>query len=270
MVGAKSFRRLISQGGSRKILCAFVLFILSLSTAPAITDVYAQNINHPFLFASNPIHPTGVLTPRAYLPIVLKGYDIPSGIYGYVTQSGLPEAGVTLALWHGYLTTENVVATTVTDSSGYYAFHKVPSITQGTGNGYFVRYAYDIGNNDNVLGRLSYWKTHVIEAYTTDQKFNIGNFDIGDVELVSPGYSDSQKLPITFYWKERPQITSDSYQLIFLNGFSTPLLGYMDRYTLSNLNGMNLNSPYGWYVTINETDGAKGLSRFMRSITFIP
>ena len=123
-------------------------------------------------------------------------------------------------------------------------------------------------------GRVAVWFTRVLTTYTADQTVDIGNFDLADVPLVSPGPESIVALPTTFQWNKRAAVPGDSYQFELFDpygssDFITPMLGYVDSYTMNSLPaGFTTNQPYGWTVWVNSPDGGYGLSFYYNPVAF--
>lgn len=285
MRGANSFRRLISKGRSLAVLGAFLLSTLVLSVVPVIPSVHAEK-SGPLLSAHESIQPLGDLIPWVYIPIIMNGNANPAGIYGYVTQSGTPAAGVSLILYLKVGDNDSLITTSNSDANGYFSFTGVPGISSGTGQGYFVRFSIYSGNNGTVPGRLNYWNTRILQSYTKDQVVNIGNFDIGDVFLGYPNLYDNDNplpFPVTFNWTKRVQAPTDSYilyiteyisepQIQYIQKYKSPLLGYVNSQQLVRSDlpmDMVSNKLYFWYITIQSPDGAVGAVSTMQGIKFV-
>ncbi len=272
-----SFRRFLSWQAAAWIGVCLGLVFSQSAQAQSSTSFQAQPIT------GNPALPNKIIAsptpqvPRAYFPLVLARSG--GGIFGLVTQDGIPVGNVTLNLRKIDSSSTITVGAAVTDSSGFYQFLNADSLASS--QGYQVIYYYPYGTNDTVSGRLSYWKTKMISVYAQGENVNIGNFDISDVALISPENYTSEKLPVTFTWVKRSHSTTDSYSLeivdydgntgVYTEKFTSPEQGYSDHfeYQLSDWDaGMVYEHNYLWYVTITAPDGATGISRLVRQITF--
>ncbi|MCP4284603.1 MAG: DUF11 domain-containing protein [Gammaproteobacteria bacterium] len=191
------------------------------------------------------------------------------GLMGHVTLAGAPISGVQLDLRYNDGSSWSTLATTTTDSQGYYSFTNVPSL--GAGDSYYVRYL----NSNNTSGRLAFWGTQTLETYTTGTEVEIGDFDIANIGLVSPPNRATISLPYTFQWTPRAANPTDSYELLFYDPVdfnpvaSTGFLGYIDNLTITGLpSGFNAGVQYAWEVWVRSPDGGQGVSRVTRTITF--
>lgn len=210
---------------------------------------------------------TGALTVTlpysVYLPLI-RNYRSPSGIYGTVTDNGVPAAGVELTLQRVTGSLWSTVDTTYTQADGSFAFTTALSLASGQ------RYAVDFyGSTPNQLG---YWVTKRIDTYAAGSTVHIGDFDIANVDLLTPANGMSVTLPYTFQWTPRPAVPSDSYELYMTGGnsyyYSTPL-GYIGSFPLTTLPaGFVVGQNYYWGVYVSRPDGSYGFSYEGRQITF--
>jgi hypothetical protein len=190
-------------------------------------------------------------------------------IYGRVTQGGSGLGGIQLQLRFFNGSTWSTQATTNTASDGTYVFPNAPTL--GANQRYFVRY----DNTAQVQGRLLAWSTRTITSYTSGTSVAIGDFDLADVPLVSPGGSVTVSLPTTFQWTRRPATPTDSYLLQIYDPVDrdprwlSPALGYTETTTLAGLSaGLVPNSQYAWDVVVAGPDGGAGIARVARLIRF--
>jgi hypothetical protein len=223
--------------------------------------------------------PPPPLVPRAFLPLVCKLCG--AGIFGFVTQAGLPAANVTLNLRKIDTGVTVIVGTAITDINGYYQFSNADALS--TGQTYQVVYQFSYGTNDSISGRLASWTTKTISPYAQGQSINIGDFDITDVAQTNPASSDvSIPLPRTFSWQRRINSPTDSYQIkivdytnpppLYTEKFTSPALGYLDQFTFQTLDwpaGMVYGYTYYWYVIVHAPDSSSGASRYIWHINFL-
>jgi M6 family metalloprotease-like protein len=206
-----------------------------------------------------------------FLPFIAKVYSPPKGIYGRITQSGAPVAGVSLDLRFYNGSSWSTYATTSSSSDGRFAFTNAPSLANG--QGYYVRYQNPGGT---YAGRLWFWSTRVLTSYSAGSAVAIGDFDIADIPMVSPSHGATITLPYTFQWTRRPATPSDSYEFDLFDPadynpywWTNPSLGYVGSYTLNSLPaGFNPATQYGWDVWVYSPDGGMGGSYYYRSVTF--
>ncbi len=277
MRGVISGHWLISGGLAVAILFGLFLFPSPILVAPGAFIAQARPYEPPSpdTLESNP----GDLQPEAYLPVILNCYTPPAGIYGHITKAGLPAGGITVKLILRNQTGDhdnNITSTT--NSCGYFSFIDIPSISEGSGQGYFVEFY----NYSNLPDSLLQWRTQIIQSYTTNQVFNIGNFDIGDVILGEPNSGTPQLLPVTFYWTRRNKTPSDSYIFYiyeyiygeenpYILHYYTDPLGFVNSYQLlkSELPAeMVSGKQYYWYLTIFGPDGSTGRASSMHGVAF--
>jgi hypothetical protein len=195
-----------------------------------------------------------------YLPLVINSTTVPSvGIYGKVTVLGEPVEGVVLALMHNAVFPREPITTT-TRSDGIYSFSNIPSLD--VDEDYYVRYINE--QNPNYLWRYT---TPSLESYTTGSDIFLSDFDIGEIELVSPTDGKSVLTPITFVWKPRVNMSTDSYQWVINNKYfdhvySSLELGYTSDYRLEDLSEapMVAGSKYYWEVWVYRPDFGHGIS----------
>ena len=178
-----------------------------------------------------------------YLPLI-RNYRPPSGIYGTVTDNGLPAAGVQLTLLRsGY-----ALSTTITEADGSFAFTSAPSLAAGQR----YRVFYSGSPNPNHLGL---WDTRSITTYATGSTVHIGDFDIANVELLTPTNAVSVTLPQTFQWTPRAGVPTDNYELAMLqdgNYYYSDPLGYASSFNLTTLPaGFTQGQSCIWTVSVS-------------------
>lgn len=211
---------------------------------------------------------TSNFTPVSYnfLPLIRLQ---PPGIYGYVTENGVPAIGVTLELrfWNGM--SWSTRATTTTAPDGLYTFTNAPSLSPG--QYYYVRYL-----NTTTATRLYTWHTQTLRTYYTGASDYIGNFDIANVALVVPAPGAIVPLPTTFRWSPRPATASDSYEFDLFDPntgdpyfFTDPPLGYVGSYILGGLPpGFRTGTAYVWNIWVYSPDGGYGISYYAYYVMF--
>lgn len=206
---------------------------------------------------------------RIFLPMTVKGYFSGGGdiIHGTVTENGTPAAGVELHLRYYDGSTWSTYDATTTDSSGNYQFTSLPNL--GTDQRFYVRW----DNTDSNSNRLWRWSCSAITSSTTDPEAYRCNFDLDDVDLLSPSHGATVSLPYTFTWRRRV-ITTDDYQLNLADVSAgdpywwTDLLGYVGSYALTSLPyGFVPGQQYGWWMWVYGPDGY-GVSYYYRHVTF--
>ena len=204
--------------------------------------------------------------PLLYLPMTLRS---PSNIFGHVTQGGTSAGGVALGLRFYNGASWSTQAEAVTDAAGHFQFLGQAPLT-GT-----QRYQVVFENAAADDSRLAWLGTRQLTQFGADSQVEIGNFDIGAVQLAQPAHNATLGLPGTFRWSPRPSASSDNYavRVYDTNDFNplyvSPYVGYGDHYTLASLPaGFNYGTAYTWDVILLAADGATGVSRQARTVLF--
>jgi hypothetical protein len=207
-----------------------------------------------------------------FLPLILRNYQAstePPGIHGRVTYNGAAASNVELRLRFYNGAAWSTAATTRTDGNGRYLFTGIASL--GSGQKYYVLY----GSNSTDPQRLYRWFGPDITAYTEGMLVAGGDFDIANVDLVSPAPGATVTLPAIFRWRQRG-LAGDTYRfgLFDPNGsdaWGTDPLGNVDSFMLSGLpSGAVYGKQYGWQVWVCNGPDSCGLSFYYRSVTFSP
>jgi hypothetical protein len=209
--------------------------------------------------------------PRAYLPLLSSNAG--GKLFGQVTENGSKASGVPLTLCRLNSPADTnctSMGSTTTIADGTYAFYNPPAL--GTGQKYFAYFK----NTTNTKGRLWYWQTRSLVTYTLGSQVQLGNFDIGDIKLISPTLPVTVTLPVTFSWKVRDASPLDSYEFDLyepLNGspyfYTKPPLGHVGSYRLNSLPaGFLANKRYAWEVWAYAPDNAFGISLEARPVAF--
>ncbi len=196
---------------------------------------------------------------RSYIPLINKAYP-PRGIYGLVTENGLPAANIQLSLRFYNGSSWSTIAEKYTGWDGSYSFGNVPGLYPG--QYYYVRYL-----NQSYPSRLFTWHTQSIGTYYSGSDFHIGDFDIANVELLLPADYQLVSFPVTFMWTPRPATPWDSYELDLYDPYdgdpyfyTDPPLGYVGSFTLSSRPyGFYDGEPYLWEVWVYSPDGGYGI-----------
>jgi hypothetical protein len=274
MRGVISNRELVTGGLVFAILFSFFLFPSPGTAAPGVIARPVEQLPPSSSLAPGNLAPLEVLQQQVYLPILMNCYNAPAGIYGHVTKVGVPASGIKVKLRLRNQTGDHDFAFTTTNTCGYYSFINILSISEGSGQGYFVEFYNDVV--PPIPDSLLLWRTQVIQSYTTNQVFNIGDFDIGDVALVSPNSIDPLPLPVTFIWTKRSRVPSDSYifyiySTTYVKKYETPPLGYVSSITLSQNDlppEIITNTQYIWYLTIQGPNDAYGMISMPKYVMF--
>jgi hypothetical protein len=222
-----------------------------------------------------------VLTNTIYLPLVTRN---PEGLYGYVTENGLPVSDLELTLYtanNGTLQ-EFRVMTTTTEENGLYQFMNVPGIQILCGNRYcYNSYFVNFENANHDPQRIDWWSTNGLYTYTQGTNILLGSFDIGRPELIAPIDGDVVTSTNHFRWTPR-NIVGDNYavQIIKANGafgYNADFLGSVGEYSLDIINEVCpvvwsypcsdwYGDPFNWYLIIGNN---MGVGRVLQPGTFI-
>ncbi len=106
------------------------------------------------------------------------------------------------------------------------------------------------------------------------QRMPGGDFDIADVDLLSPPDDAAQALPVTFTWQQRG-IPTDTYRLAFFDldtdeYWYTDDLGNVGSHTVTSLwPDAVYGKEYGWVVWVFNGPDSFGESYYYQSITFL-
>jgi uncharacterized repeat protein (TIGR01451 family) len=225
-----------------------------------------------------------------YMPLVLQqvGMGPPEGLHGWVYENGQPAEGITVTLnfckdyriapgrpWNLICwDLESFIATT--SSRGMYQFLDMPSTSLTRTQWYQV-----LWENQGDPDRLAYWKTRRIDSYTSGTSVNIGNFDVMDIDLVSPVSGTVTGFPLTFEWGFRDEPLADSYGLCLYGGFQPPppmswdivgcdeRLGYVNAHIFEDpFMGVDYGYDYYWYVEVWDSTRGKGASYQRNRVVF--
>jgi hypothetical protein len=202
-----------------------------------------------------------------YLPIMLgKSSSAGKVLSGKVTDKGNPvQTTVELRYYDG---SSWYLASADTNAKGEYEFNDLPVLS---GNKkYYVRYM----NAERNESRLASWICDEITASTTDPSLYRCDFDIENVNLLSPNSGATVSLPQILSWMKRTT-TSDSYELHIADvsdydphAWSDPPLGYVGSANMSSLPpGFTTGQQYGWWVRVLGSNG-HGSSYYYYYVTF--
>jgi hypothetical protein len=190
-----------------------------------------------------------------------------SGIYGCVTDGGMPASGVSVMLlrWNS-MTEEKTWMSTESTLNGVFSFTGVPG-TQAN-DYYYVQYT-NIANPN----RVAVYETKLLADYEAGSLEHIGDFDIANIELGAPdGILASP--PYVFQWTPRPATATDDYELHLFGEGDDPYtywdsLGYTDNFALQVLPwNFDVGVPYQWNVWIYDPFGGNGISYEKHGVMF--
>jgi len=190
------------------------------------------------------------------------------GIFGWITYNGAPAAGIPLRLRFYNGAAWSDAAITTTDPAGRYAFMAAPSLA--VGQGYYVFFGPNQTNPNYVAG----WGATTITTYVAGTSLPGGDFDIANVNLLSPPPGSALPLPVTLAWQRRG-IAGDSYRVILFDpesddGWLSIALGDVGSITLTSLPaGTVYSKVYGWLVRVYTEPDSYGESYYYRLITFL-
>jgi uncharacterized repeat protein (TIGR01451 family) len=188
-------------------------------------------------------------------------------VYGTVTYNEEPISNIGLRLRFYDGGAWSTLAETNTDN-GSYSFTGLPSLTAG--QGYYVRYGPNTSSSDYVVN----WRAPMVTGYTAGDDVPGGDFDIANVDLLSPAHGATVTLPVTFRW-ERRGVDTDTYRWVLYDpGTGGRLqvsedLGDVDSYTLTSLpDGAEYDKVYGWYMRVYNGPESYGTGYYARYVTF--
>lgn len=187
---------------------------------------------------------------------------------GTVTDNNAPASGteVLLRFYDGSIW--STFASTLTDSNGNYEFTDLPPLSEN--QSFHVRW----NNNSSNSNQLWAWICWGITSSTTNPDAYKCNFDLDNMDMLSPSPGETISLPYTFTWDKRT-ITTDDYELVLADAsdldpwwWTYPSLGFVDSYTLNSLpDGFVPGEEYGWWLWVNGPDGY-GVSYYYYNVTF--
>jgi hypothetical protein len=203
---------------------------------------------------------------KIYLPLVMKNRIRYAS--GQITDRNIPLAGQLVELlFNNSVDDWKTWDVTFTDSQGYYVFEAPES---NEAEKYYVRWENTMNGNDP--DRLWSWECSEVDV-SSQAAANLCNFDVEDVELLTPASGSTVLLPYTFTWQ--PRLTAaDSYELILQDWveatpiYYSPMLGYFGSFALNSLPpGFLTDTEYLWFVTVYGSNG-RGYSYAILDVTF--
>lgn len=241
------------------LLAASLSFLLQFNTKAA------ARADSP---ATKALSPAGQALPlRLYLPAIER---VQAGIYGYTILNGAPLTGALVELRFFDGAGWSSAGVTTTGTGGQYVFGGAPTL--GAGQVYYVLYRSGEFESD----RLSVWGSRELETYPAGGSIDLGQMDITNIALLSPGHATSINLPFMFQWTTRPHVL-ESYELNIFDAadgdpyfYNEPALGYTDRFTLNGIPaGFSTGVEYSWTVWMYGPDGSYGISHYRHDLTFL-
>ncbi len=216
------------------------------------------------------ITPTRTPTPAATATATATATAAPAndGIHGRVTCKGAAAPGIELQLRYYDGSETTTAATTITDNEGRYRFKGAAGLAGG--QEYWVRFL-----SPSNPSWVSFWLTPSITAYTSGSTIAGGDFDIANVDLLSPPPGAAEALPVTFTWQRRG-IAGDTYRAVFMDldtdaYWYTPDLGNVGSFTAASLwEEAVFGKPYGWVVWVFNGPDSYGQSYYYQTVNFLP
>ncbi len=208
--------------------------------------------------------PTHTPTPTA---TPTEALICPDGIHGRITYNGAAATGIELRLRFNDGANWSTAATTSTDGDGRYCFTGASSL--GTDETYYVRYGPNTTDDRYVWD----WYGPSFDSYTAGTRVAGGDFDIADVELLSPDPGATVTLPETFTWRRR-ELAGDTYRWRLFVPCGTDAwwsndLGDVGSFTLNGLpSGAEYGKEYWWYVFVFHGPDSYGWSHYASGVTF--
>lgn len=175
------------------------------------------------------------------------------GINGQVTFYGAASPGIKLELRYYNGSGWSTLANGYTNQAGVYNFTGLPSLQAD--QKYYLRYVNTATSPNPGAGYLYSWYTAPLTSYSAGTSAAGGNFDVGDIPLVSPDDGASLNLPATFCWTPR-NIPGDTYWVVFYNPVlqktaSTDYLGAVSCVNITSLpSTWSSGTALSWYVGV--------------------
>jgi hypothetical protein len=211
---------------------------------------------------------------------VCDGDAAPTGqISGSVSQDGNPGtpsgASVTL-IYRDSINGEKTIGETIGDASGYYEFRNVPSLPASAE--YQVQYV----NINTATDRLSMWVGPIIVSFPDGHVEPSIDFDVTNVDLISPTHEAEATFPATFTWNGR-DFPGEKFDLCIYDphtleeicpkkdlAVTTATIVQADLDTGFNF---ELDQRYAWFVKVKDSNGSDianfGESYQANAITFV-
>jgi hypothetical protein len=212
-----------------------------------------------------------VLDKFVYLPLTRKSYSDSSGLYGTVTEKGVPAASVPLTLYRQGSGGSTVIDTTLTASDGSYGFAGAPTL--GADQLYQVHFY-----NTSDETRLQKWTTAALSAYAVGQAVHMGDFDIAGIPLLEPvPGAEFSAANDWFRWTKRMASPTDNYAVAFYKSTNsgpfpsalTGSLGWVEQHWIgSPPHGFDTGVVYTWTVHIIGAEGLFGTNFYRRALCF--
>ena len=153
-------------------------------------------------------------------------------------------------------------------TGGTYAFATAPTLAAG--QSYYVKYA----NDEQDPRRLAFWFGPDIPRYTEGDAVHGGDFDVTDVELLSPSGGMSMWLPAEFRWARRT-FGPHRYRWVLTDRetgqrWTSGDLGDRGDFTLAALpDGAAYDREYWWTVWVYLAPDSYGVASVSHPLTFM-
>jgi len=171
-----------------------------------------------------------------------------------------------LVLFRAEASAEEPVAETLTAADGEYLFAVAPSLPLGA-------VFYVVYENRSDPRYVGFWGGPDILSYEAGQQAAGGDFDIEDVELLSPESGQTVGLPAEFSWQNRAPEGEDYTLELFDpdtgDWWQAANLGDVDRVTVSGVpQEVETGKAYGWFVRVCTEPTSCGASYASREVSF--
>jgi len=161
---------------------------------------------------------------------------------------------------NGELSDSQMRGTTAGDGS--YAFENMPANDSGQGYRPALNYEQVARSSaaNSGSGQLRWWIGARVDGYRPGLGFNLGNFDLAGVTLVSPGDTTPRAAPITFRWQARG-VRGDSYRVYIydhaLHAVARSVPTEENNFTMTSLLPCFVyNESYYWTVRVYNSAGS--------------
>ncbi len=239
------------------VLCLVLAFLGGRKMEVAASSLLPASQSHTGHFLSS--------LNTLYMPLIIKPGLV---VQGHVNLNGVAAPGINLELYRNNGSSRIPVKSTITAADGSYQF-EVPQMSPG--ESYYVTYS------SQGSSALHEWMTMALANYTSGLTGNSGDFDIGNIDGITPAPAAVVSLPLTFQWTLRPATPDDNYQVFMESMYSecnvrSPWLGYTDTYTITTMPEfcLGLTSNYYWSINVSGGHGGYGRSYYTYSLKFNP
>lgn len=182
------------------------------------------------------------------------------GIYGQVTQDGIPQAGISVSLYYCGANC-SIIRSTSTDTNGVYQLTNVVSLPPFFADNHWYYYIGYKNNSPTNNGRLSEWKCNPIYEYSFGENLHACDFNIADVQIHTPSSDTTNPvpMPINFSWSQRRE---NSFYAVVFNRVSRSFASIVRNkpgYTLTLASDPGFRADgttlYSWQVYVFTSQG---------------